>query len=895
ALPDNLAALGIDGYFERGYDRIFVSAARFDADGQPEAGSAQLLVYAIDSDDISRLTLVKTLALGARFAKGLLAENYAVTLAAAEQGLALADAYLHNKLYLAQHAVLPAQHSALDVAAMWPDNTQRYTLVAAGDYDFSARALRSSASNSGGVYLFAHDAERGLQLVSSVNLPGSRVVVQGQLAVVAAGDAGALIIDYANPREPVVLARLAEYGHVYDIALNGSLLYLALGESGIKAFDISNAKAPKVLPGLVSEGADIRLLTANSYSVLAAGSWAEGSRHRILSFNDVALTIIGLSPLSRLLGADDIIRLRFNKAIDLWPDNLSKFVVTDEQGQRIAAQTSIVNNDAEIRLTATNLQSGQLLNVTAQAGVKSVKPLTGNRYLTLYELSQPQQFQLRYAGAQLEALELQDVLPRRAEVGVATAMTLTVVGWPQRYDTPQIRVGGVLAEQVSVQRSEQNERLALLHFTLPPISQPGLYDLELSVPVQGVLLSGRMQGAVVVDAALSATAVLPLWTDVKGGDWIDLYGSGFEPGNSVQQGTSVTVGAVKASGVQVLSSNWLRFVAPRNPSGRHRITVTNRTAGQRIADDALTLGYGMAQLSGVAMANTSPQKVLLDASRGLAFADGGYFAQGYSNETFNGYTLPDKVLAMSVDINNRYQPLLVGGVPSINFSKAEQEQFAKDLLKMALLRKQLLGDPLTEQEEAMLAEGITPRAYSFDALSLQQYQQPLADADERRNSVVVATGNGGVYQLGTDEANGMPILMRELLPRRGGQPLTSAVAARDYAVYAAGLTPGSANTKIPECSNVTVPAERAGLSLLSMLDSADPVLLAEQLALPGSHSLYLADDGWLYAGGLYQALQWQPAAGCELLDFNTIAPGIDNAGQLHQVLGINLFDPLLRR
>src|SRR5690606_23389071 len=76
ALPDNLAALGIDGYFERGYDRIFVSAARFDADGQPEAGSAQLLVYAIDSDDITRLTLVKTLPLGARFAKGLLAENY---------------------------------------------------------------------------------------------------------------------------------------------------------------------------------------------------------------------------------------------------------------------------------------------------------------------------------------------------------------------------------------------------------------------------------------------------------------------------------------------------------------------------------------------------------------------------------------------------------------------------------------------------------------------------------------------------------------------------------------------------------------------------------------------------------------------------------------------------
>ena len=73
------------------------------------------------------------------------------------------------------------------------------------------------------------------------------------------------------------------------------------------------------------------------------------------------------------------------------------------------------------------------------------------------------------------------------------------------------------------------------------------------------------------------------------------------------------------------------------------------------------------------------------------------------------------------------------------------------------------------------------------------------------------------------------------------------------------------------------------------------LLLAEQLALPGSHSLYLADDGWLYAGGLYQSLQWQPAAGCELLDFNTIEPGVDNAVQLNQVLVINLFDTQLQR
>ncbi len=115
-LPEGYAALGLAGFFEQSNDRIFVTGAKINRSGEPEAGSGQLFILAIDSLDISQYTLVNQLALTSQFAKGLFVQNQSAFLAMAELGLGQIDTYQHSKLYLSSNVEVSDKHLALDVA-----------------------------------------------------------------------------------------------------------------------------------------------------------------------------------------------------------------------------------------------------------------------------------------------------------------------------------------------------------------------------------------------------------------------------------------------------------------------------------------------------------------------------------------------------------------------------------------------------------------------------------------------------------------------------------------------------------------------------------------------------------------------------------------------------------
>src|SRR5690606_34347833 len=251
-LPNGYAALGVDSYFENNQDRLFVSAARL---GTPPS-DAHLFILAIDSEDVTRSTLVKSLPLDASYAKGVIVDNNQALVALAERGLGVVDTYLHTKTYLTDSIALPGNKKALDVDRVPPVVGQNAVYaVVGGEYNFKTFKLQEKEThNSGGFQLIERHPEYGLRLRGSLDISASHVTVVGQLAYLAAGDAGLVIIDIEDVENPRVISRVNNIGYVYDIAVNGNTAYVALGSRGILTVDVTDPSKPMRMGGFENYG-----------------------------------------------------------------------------------------------------------------------------------------------------------------------------------------------------------------------------------------------------------------------------------------------------------------------------------------------------------------------------------------------------------------------------------------------------------------------------------------------------------------------------------------------------------------------------------------------------------------------------------------------------------------
>ena len=136
ALPDGYLALGVELFFERGYDRVLVTAAK------PGEDASMLFVVHVDTADISDNVILKRLPLFTNLARGIEAENDSIALAMGEGGLGIIDGYLHSKLYLSQQLVLPGDANALDLdgIASAAGEARRFAIVA-GEYDIGIESI----------------------------------------------------------------------------------------------------------------------------------------------------------------------------------------------------------------------------------------------------------------------------------------------------------------------------------------------------------------------------------------------------------------------------------------------------------------------------------------------------------------------------------------------------------------------------------------------------------------------------------------------------------------------------------------------------------------------------------------------------------------------------------
>ena len=90
----------------------------------------------------------------------------------------------------------------------------------------------------------------GYKIVSKYVTSGyaQDVVINGNLAFVAQGEGGLMIIDIANPSSPMELATVAQElkGYGYKIANKDSVVYIAAGGFGVSVVDATDPENPEV-------------------------------------------------------------------------------------------------------------------------------------------------------------------------------------------------------------------------------------------------------------------------------------------------------------------------------------------------------------------------------------------------------------------------------------------------------------------------------------------------------------------------------------------------------------------------------------------------------------------------------------------------------------------------
>ena len=121
-LPSNFIAVGVEPFFERGSDRVYITAVHLDGAGNPDA--ARLYTVAFDELDPAKTTIIGSLELPGTSVRGLRVRNARVLLAMGEEGLGIVDSFLPNKTYLVQSLAAAPKLPMLDIATQTGVGTQ---------------------------------------------------------------------------------------------------------------------------------------------------------------------------------------------------------------------------------------------------------------------------------------------------------------------------------------------------------------------------------------------------------------------------------------------------------------------------------------------------------------------------------------------------------------------------------------------------------------------------------------------------------------------------------------------------------------------------------------------------------------------------------------------------
>ncbi|MBA3981173.1 MAG: hypothetical protein C0462_11285, partial [Alcanivorax sp.] len=480
---------------------------------------------------------------------------------------------------------------------------------------------------------------------------------------------------------------------------------------------------------------------------------------------DVVLKLIGVQPESGVLERQPdgraVIRLRFNKAIDLHTPNLAAFNITSA-GASVPHSVEIENNDALITLTQPHLlQPGDTLRVTVSDALVSVKPIQGQPPLVLHRLPADQVRDLVWRGKRHDALSVDSVLPRRVVAGETARLYVGVRGGSQDLDQVAMWLGSLPLTLQSVETSSDDARVMIYAVDTPALPAAGQYDLTVRVQRDGAADTAAAPGAVTVDAPLTIEHVSPAWGGVQGGATVVIRGSGFEPGNSVMEGLKVTFGSTPVQRIEVLAHDRLEVTAPMGAPGRVDVHLAHRNGSTVSSPGAY--GYGMRQLVHTRPSRIYPTDIHIEQDSGVAIATAGYFPYDAPNIVrVAGVDVPDTYRLATFNVQRREQLPLVGGISSIPATGEAYARLARWLTAGALAPSLdcFLGWDCVEHrtpEQIALYERSVGTDYiaSHDAVQLQ----PVMEREEgvMRRRVYVASGAAGIGRFNADDLNGMQL------------------------------------------------------------------------------------------------------------------------------------------
>ena len=119
----------------------------------------------------------------------------------------------------------------------------------------------------------ASPATSGWTLIGQVGGSTQAVAVQGSIVYTGVG-LKLTVLDAGDPAHPVLLGESAPLGdNIQDIALNGDLACLAAGNAGLVLVDISDPAAPEVLGTLDTRGYAEGIAVSGSTIFLADGPY----------------------------------------------------------------------------------------------------------------------------------------------------------------------------------------------------------------------------------------------------------------------------------------------------------------------------------------------------------------------------------------------------------------------------------------------------------------------------------------------------------------------------------------------------------------------------------------------------------------------------------------------
>jgi hypothetical protein len=878
-LPGGYAALGVELFFERGSDRIFVTAARL---GSPPS-DGRLFIIAVDSFDITQATIIDELPLHVSFAKGLEVENNQAVVAMAEGGIGFVDAYLHSKIYLSDNLVLPGGKPALDVARISrpPGENDSYVVVA-GNFNFYDNRLDDEERvGEGGFYIVERHPQEGLRIRATLDIPAGTVIVEpgsviqpaSRYAYLAAGDAGLIIVDISDLDNPTVIYRLQR--PAYDISIRGHIIHLAQGELGIASFDITDPANPiEVATSEAYNGNAIDIAFATPYSVIGAGSAG------VQETPDAILKLHLVDPVDGILDRDTDgavkVRLRFNKAIDLYDQNRSRFSVLGPDGQPLPITVEITNNDALLYLTTAELlTTGDLLTVVAAQGLVATKPVFENGRqinLELYRLLRDQQVELVYRGDRPDTIAIDSVVPRRIAANQPATVTVSMLGIPGDPARVRMFVGELAATIERIEQHNEDERMGIAIITVPAIAAGGQYDLTVQVEKDGIWQTDVLHGALQVDLPIEFTSITPPWGPLRGGTTATITGRGFEPGNTVMDGLSIQVGSLPARSIRVYSSTLLEITTPRGFSGLATVRGRDRYGNETWLEGEEGFGYGLAQIAHIHADHIHPYDVLVDQQSGVAAVAAGY-VQSYFAATY--------------DINHPTKPLLVGGVPTLPSDEAGRREIAR-YEKWKELSSLLTRTDEQQTDLERLAGTTLPQL--VDSIRIEASEDVEYGIAQQR--LFVAAGNAGVGRLNFNEQNGLQII------ESIGVPCTAPdySLVRDLEKAGASLFAtragycGCIRPPPPPCGPCLCAAPPTDVTQLNYAEPSDPLDVGTIETLPGGE-LLVYRDGWLFNGsgserGFLTSI-CRPAPETALPQAGDGASG--------RLTAANIFDPYLTR